>query len=88
MQRLTKEQRARIEQAGQRRGDDLRRLRLSAVALRRGGAPHPRSGVDGLPVVRRRRPPQRSLPVLHYPPRLGRPSAPRRRVLFTRVRIM
>ena len=33
--------------------------------MRRGGAPHPRSGVDGLPVVLQRRAFSWSLPILH-----------------------
>jgi hypothetical protein len=56
------------EGAAIRGGDELRRLRLRSVALRRAGAPHPRSWVDGLPVVRQRRPPSGSLPILHDPP--------------------
>jgi hypothetical protein len=57
MKRLTADQRARVEKlATERGGDDLRRLRLRSVALRRGGTPHPQSWADDLPMVRQRCP--------------------------------
>jgi hypothetical protein len=67
MQRLSEDQRQRRE-AGHRGGDYLRRLWLRAIALRRGGASHPRSWVVGLPVVPQRRPPSGAYQYFTTPP--------------------
>jgi hypothetical protein len=56
------------EGAAIRGGDELRRLRLRSVALRRAGAPHPRSWVDGLPVVRQRLHPRGAYQYFTSPP--------------------
>jgi hypothetical protein len=65
MQRLTENQRTCIEKLARDEGTTCEGC--GSVRLRCGGAPHPRSRVDGLPVVRKRRPPSGGLPILHDP---------------------